>query len=257
MAAALLAAKYVLWTMRGCCWRRWSRWLLAWLAGRRTCGPPSPAPTWPAPCKRSCGSWSSRRSTSCHRGRHVQQPANRPSPTGRSVPVLHFSDRSHHRSRRCGVARWRSAPLVAAAHPADWPERQVPRLIVAAAVLDPAGRPFLFFLFTLIVPFIPDSSGRFPTRSPGSRLVRARCADRSRHLTPGPLRNVRTSSWTSSIISAPRAAASSSATASPIASCRPPYVLDGEKPTHLLVIAHSQGTVITLDSLERPAGRPR
>ena len=146
--------------------------------------------------------------------------------------------------------------------PVDWPEQQEPRMIVAAAVLwTLLAVSCVVFVFTAIIPF----AGNFDWFLPRSfacvyvwfvavGLIAAV------HLAPGPLRNV--SHIVMDIINHFRTKAGRFPVRDRIAH-RFLAVLDHvlfppderDRPTHLLIIAHSQGTVITLDALERPAGQ--
>ena len=139
--------------------------------------------------------------------------------------------------------------------PADWPKRQEPRMIVADALeCMVLAASCVFFVFTLVVPFTDRFDWFFPPALASILLwlvVVGLIA--AVHLSPGPFRNV--THIIMDVINHFRTKGARFPVRERIAhrfASVLQHVLAKEKPTHLLVIAHSQGTVITLDALGRP-----
>ncbi len=137
--------------------------------------------------------------------------------------------------------------------PAGWPQRHEPRLIVADAVEGALlVVSLVFFLVTVAVPFTSrfDCSWAAPA---GYVWLVFLLLIAAVHLAPGPLRNI--THVVMDVINHFRTKGAGFPVRERIDHrfrSVLQHVLDREKPTHLLVIAHSQGTVITLDALQHP-----
>ncbi len=136
--------------------------------------------------------------------------------------------------------------------PAGWPQRHEPRLIVADAVEGALlVISIVVFLVTVAVPF----TSRFdcPWAAAGYVWLVFLLLIAAVHLLPGALRDV--THVVMDVINHFRTKGAGFPVRERIDHrfrSVLQHVLDREKPTHLLVIAHSQGTVITLDALQHP-----
>ncbi|HVS37302.1 MAG TPA: hypothetical protein VMS17_17205 [Gemmataceae bacterium] len=140
--------------------------------------------------------------------------------------------------------------------PSGWPLQQVPRLIVAAAVACCLlAISFLFFIFLVIIPFYQHFEWPLPNAwavfAVWFVLIGGIAAV---HLVPGPLRNVM--HVVMDVINHFRTKGSRFVVRERINhrfQSVLQYAVAQGKPVRLLVIAHSQGTVIALNSLQLPA----
>ncbi len=134
--------------------------------------------------------------------------------------------------------------------PADWPKRQEPRMIVADALeCTVLAVSCVFCLFTVVIPFMAGFDWPWPPAAAFVWLVVVGLTAVV-HLLPGPLRNV--THILMDVVNHFRTKGARFPVRERIAhrfASVLRHVLAKEKPTHLLVVAHSQGTVIALDAL--------